>query len=127
MLNGSLVQAMDMLLKQKDILSEWQVPKEWTALECRPLEFEHYLKSKWGTDLGSIVLSMPVDQISWWNYVEAAPGQFDCYARQLVSVPNVSWEPIDKLPVLEFLLPNDNLADSFYKTLHEVIYFIFYF
>jgi len=126
MLSGSLVGAMEMLLQQKDLLSEWVVPKEWTALDCRPLEFEQYLKGKWGTDLGSLVLSMPVDQISWWNYKEPAPEKFDCYAKQLVRVPNVSWEPIDELPTLEFLLPGDNLADSFYKTLHEVIYMSFY-
>jgi hypothetical protein len=32
----------------------------------------------------------------------------------------VSWEPIDRLPVLEFLLPGDNPADIFFKTFHKV-------
>jgi hypothetical protein len=125
MLCGSLVRAMAMLIEQRDILSEWKVPEEWTAVASRPLEFEQYLRGKWGTDLGSLVLSMPADQIRWWNYKEAAPEQFDCYSKQLVRVPNVSWEPIDKLPTFEFLLPGDNLADSFYETLHEVIYISF--
>ena len=43
--------------------------------------------------------------------------------KQLVRVPNVSWEPIDRLPVLEFLLPGDNPADIFFKTFHEVNFF----
>jgi hypothetical protein len=121
MLSGSLVRLMNSLLDQKDLLIDWKVPKEWTDLKCRPLEFEEYLKSKWSTDLGPLVLSMPLDQIGWWNY-KATPKQFDCFAKQLVRVPDLPWEPIDRLPVLEFLLPEDNPADFFYKTFHEVIF-----
>jgi len=120
MLSGSLLRAMDMLLEGKNFLGKWQVPKEWTALECRPLEFEEYLRSKWGTELGSLVLLMPLDDISWWNYKRAAPEQFDCYAKQLVRVPNVDWEPLQKLPVLKFLLQDNPV--SFVEKLQKVKY-----
>jgi hypothetical protein len=120
MLSGSLLRAMDMLLEGKNFLDKWQVPKEWTAPECRPLEFEEYLKSKWRTELGSLVLLMPLDEISWWNYKRAAPEQFDCYAKQLVRVPNVDWEPLKNLPVLKFLLHDNPI--SFVDTLQKVTF-----
>jgi hypothetical protein len=44
------------------------------------------------------------------------------HARQLVRVPNVCWEPmIEQLPVLEFLLPEDEPSDSFYLMFHKVL------
>jgi hypothetical protein len=125
MLSGSLVRVMDMLLEGKH-LAEWRVPEEWTARDCRPLAFEQYLRNKWGTDLGSVVLLMPVDQLSWWNYVEPVVKRPDCHARHMVRVPtDFSWKPTDKLPTFEFLLPGENLADTFNKTISQVINFIY--
>jgi hypothetical protein len=118
-LSGSLVRAMGMLIDRKDCLAEWQMPKDWTAIECRPLEFEEYLKSKWRTELGSLVLETSLDKVSWWNYKPKTPEQFGCYAKQLVRVPNVDWEPTKNLPVLKFLL-HDNPV-SFYEMLQKVI------
>lgn len=119
MLSGALFRAMDMLLDQKDLLFGWQVPKEWTAHGYRPFEFEEYLRSKWRDDLESQVLLMPLDQISWWKYEEAAAlEQIGCYTKQLVRVPNFELEPIKKqLPVPKFLLPcsNVSLFESFQK------------
>jgi hypothetical protein len=109
---------MDMLLDQKDYLSEWEEPKEWTALECRPLEFKEYLMSKWGTELG-LVLVTPLDQIGWWNHKQTAPEQVDCFAKQLVRVPNLDREPLQNSPVHKFLL-HDNPV-SFIGTLKKVL------
>jgi len=120
MLSGSLFGAMDMLLDQKDFLSEWHVPKEWTALWCRPLEFEEYLRSKWGTELGSLVLLMPLDQMGWWNYMQIAPEQVVRFAKQLVRVPNLDREPLQNSPVHKFLL-HDNPV-SFIGTLKKVLF-----
>lgn len=124
MLSEKLLRTLDEMLSDNDSFSSsWQVSPEWTSkYNNRPLEFEEYLRSKWGNDLGSQVLLIPLDQINWWNYKPPEPKELN-YTRYetLVRVPNVDWDPISKpLPVLEFLLCDNPV--SFWDSLKKVNY-----
>jgi len=101
-LSGYLARVLQILVSGESSLPTWEMPKSWTSVIYKPLEFEEYLRDKWRADLAPVVLQVSQEYLSWWGVKKTATNL--AKNGRLCRVQSYPWKPVQEQFLPGFLI-----------------------